>query len=92
MTVIWSPHALQQLEQHAERAEAFSEGGGQRLKIAILSRLSQLDQPFSGRMVPEYGAYLVRELIASPFRIVYEVFPDRIEVIALRHGHESFQR
>ena len=88
MTVVWSPTAAADLERLADRAELFSQGAGTRLKIAILSRLSQLDQPFSGRKVPEYEADLLRELIAPPYRIIYEVFPDRVEIVTIRHSAE----
>ena len=92
MTVIWAPQAAADLERLAQRAEGFSHGAGTRLKIRILSRLSQLDQPFSGRKVPEYEAALLRELIAAPYRIIYEVFPDRVEIVTIRHSAELLAR
>lgn len=48
--------------------------------------------PESGRIVPEYGLPLLRELVEAPYRIVYEMFPDRIEIVIVRHGREQFER
>jgi plasmid stabilization system protein ParE len=38
--------------------------------------------PDSGRIVPEFGVPLLREVIISRYRLVYERLPDRIAVIA----------
>ena len=83
---------MRDLNAFAARAEEFVEGSGTRLKAGIVRRVSQIElQPFSGRVVPEYEALLLRELIHPPYRIVYEVFPDRVEIVAIRHGREQFE-
>ena len=65
----------------------------ERTTARLVGRLDQArDFPFSGRMVPETGAELIRELIESPYRIMYEVFPDRIEILAVVHGARRFPR
>ena len=46
--------------------------------------------PMSGRIVREFGVALIRELIADPYRIMYEVFPDRVEVLAVVRGEQRF--
>ncbi|HVV98656.1 MAG TPA: hypothetical protein VHC92_16045, partial [Rhodanobacteraceae bacterium] len=38
-----------------------------------------------GRRVPEYARSDVRELLERPYRIIYVVLPDRIDVIAVMH-------
>jgi len=40
----------------------------------------------SGRNVPEYLAEDVRELIEKPYRIIYRIKPDQIDVLAVVHG------
>ena len=45
-----------------------------------------VDQPYSSRKVPEYQAEDVRELIEKPYRIIYRIKQDRIEVLAIIHG------
>lgn len=45
--------------------------------------------PRLGRVMPEYGVPALRELIEGDHRIIYEVFPDRVEIVTIRHGAES---
>ena len=42
--------------------------------------------PLSGRMVPEYEAEDIREIIEKPYRIIYRIKPDQIDVLAVIHG------
>jgi toxin ParE1/3/4 len=44
------------------------------------------DQPLSGRKVPEYDVEDVRELIEKPYRIIYRIQQDKIDVLAVIHG------
>lgn len=93
MTVDWTEPARddlrairQYLEQHSpEQADATVRGLVDHAARAALF-------PRSGRIVPEFGVELIRELIAAPYRIVYEVFPDRVEILAVFHGAQSFPR
>ena len=49
---------------------------------AILKHIETLtDNPSIGRVVPEFGEERIRELIHSPFRIVYLQEQDSIHVI-----------
>ena len=53
-----------------------------------LTRRSQqiADFPLSGRRVPEYDTDGVREVIEGPFRILYHIKPDQVDVVAVIHG------
>jgi len=42
--------------------------------------------PLLGAEVPEYGKEEIRELLAVPYRIIYRVRSDRIDVIAVIHS------
>jgi len=44
------------------------------------------DFPLSGRKVPEYNFEQIREIIEGPYRIVYHIRSDQIDVIAVLHG------
>ncbi|HET7450028.1 MAG TPA: type II toxin-antitoxin system RelE/ParE family toxin [Gaiellaceae bacterium] len=56
-------------------------------------RLEQAaEYPESGRVVPEVGAPDVRELIEWPYRLVYRVRPEVIEVVAVIHGRQDLRR
>jgi plasmid stabilization system protein ParE len=37
-------------------------------------------------MVPEYDAENVREVIDKPYRIIYRIKPDQVDVLAVIHG------
>jgi plasmid stabilization system protein ParE len=53
----------------------------------ITSRSQQIAAfPMSGRRVPEYGLDQIREVFSGPYRIIYHVGPDRIDVLAVIHG------
>ena len=42
--------------------------------------------PKSGRKVPEYDAEDIREVIEKPYRIIYRIKPDQIDVLAVVHS------
>jgi len=55
---------------------------GRRLVAEILARIEDLRvHPDAGRVVPEFEASNLRELIHAPFRIVYRREPRRVRVI-----------
>ena len=58
----------------------------------IISRSEQIaDQPYSGRKVPEYDSDDVKELIEKPYRIIYRIKPDQIDVVAVIHGAQQLR-
>jgi plasmid stabilization system protein ParE len=42
--------------------------------------------PQSGRMVPEYEAPDLREVIERPYRIIYRIKADQIDILAVVHS------
>jgi plasmid stabilization system protein ParE len=53
----------------------------------ITRRSEQItDQPLSGRKVPEYQTDDIRELIEKPYRIIYRIKADQIDVVAVIHA------
>ena len=56
--------------------------------IDRLTRRSEqiADFPLSGRRVPEYDADQIREVIEGPYRIIYHIKTDQIDVVAVIHG------
>ena len=53
-----------------------------------LTRRSQqiADFPLSGRQVAEFGVPQIRQVLEGPFRIIYYIKPDQIDVLAVVHG------
>jgi addiction module RelE/StbE family toxin len=56
-----------------------------------LTRRSQqiADFPLSGRTVPEYELDQIREVIEHPYRIIYHITSDQIDVLAVLHGAQD---
>ena len=46
--------------------------------------------PLIGRVVPEFGLADIRERILSPYRMVYRVKDDVIEILAIHHSARRF--
>lgn len=45
--------------------------------------------PLSGRKVPEYDLDQIREVFSGPYRIIYYIKPEQIDIIAVIHGSMS---
>jgi plasmid stabilization system protein ParE len=45
-----------------------------------------------GRVVPELGDPVLRELLVDPYRLLYEVHADDVQVVALLHQRREFER
>jgi plasmid stabilization system protein ParE len=53
----------------------------------LTRRAGQIGQfPYSGRMVPEFGVFELREVIEGPFRIMYRIGTSGVEILAVLHG------
>ena len=60
---------------------------GDRVVAEIVERVETLaDHPELGRVVPEFEQPSLRELIHSPFRIVYRRDPDLVRVVRIWRG------
>ena len=91
MRVAWSPLADEQVDD----AVAYIARDHPTAALEWLERL--LDQvkslsvfPDSGRMVPELQRDDIRELIVSPYRVMYRRRDDRVEIVAIRHESRAF--
>lgn len=57
----------------------------------MVDRLTRRSQqiahaPLSGRRVPEYELDQIREIIEGPYRIIYHIKPEQIDILAVIHG------
>jgi len=56
----------------------------------LIERLELLrDLPEQGRVVPEWGEPTVREIVYASYRVIYEVFPDRVEILTVSHTRQQ---
>jgi addiction module RelE/StbE family toxin len=87
--IIWSEPALRDLRDLtgfiAEDNPVAAEKTGRAI-LAITRNL--IDHPLMGRVLPELGRLNVRELIRSPYRIIYRVNKHKAtaEIIRVWHG------
>ncbi len=87
MNVAWSNEALDELAQLAARLREISPAYETRLLERIFEASDRLAQfPESGRMVPEFGEPQVREVIVRPYRLLYSIGADGVEIHAVFHG------
>ena len=47
------------------------------------------DHPLMGRIVPEFDAVNIRELIVPPYRVVYQVRPEGALFLTVIHGWQD---
>jgi addiction module RelE/StbE family toxin len=85
--VHWTHTAIEHLlaiyEHIAQNAPVYA----QRMVDRLTMRSEQIGTfPQSGRTVPEYGAPDIREVIETPYRIIYRVKADQIDVLAVLHS------
>jgi plasmid stabilization system protein ParE len=80
----WSPRSVDDLEAIrgfiARDSSQYADLVIQRI-VAAADRLTQF--PEIGRIVPEVGEPRLRELIVRPFRVVYRIRPDLVEVVTV---------
>ena len=87
MRVHWTKNAIDHLV-HIHDYIAFNSPTYARRMIDRITRRSEqiAEHACSGRKVPEYDAEDIREVIETPYRIIYRIKPDQIDVIAVIHG------
>ena len=91
MKVHWTNNAIEHLVNIYEYIALNSPAYGKKTVDKITRRSQQIgNHPLSGRKVPEYEAEDIRELIETPYRIVYRIKPDQIDVLAVIHGARLF--
>ena len=90
MKVHWTDTALEHLRAiHAYIAQQ-SPDYAQRIVDRLTRRSQQIASfPLSGRAVPEFEMPQIRQVIDGPYRIIYYVKPDQIDVLAILHGAQN---
>ena len=88
----WTEHAVAQIAAIAEYVSLASPIYAEHLVDRIVARLRQgCEFPESGRVVPEFERADIRELIEWPYRLIYRVHADAIEVLTVVHGRQELR-
>lgn len=90
MRVHWTNKALNDLLAIYEYIGSGSSGYADQTVDRLTRRTEQIkDFPQSGRPVPEYGREDIRELIERPYRIIYQIGSEQIDVVAVLHSRQQ---
>ena len=90
MTVFWTSTAEEHLDSIYSYIAKDSPQFAKRMVDRLTSRSIQIaEYPLSGRSVPEYEMDQIREVIEGPFRIIYYIKPDQIDVLAVIHAAQD---
>ena len=87
MKVHWTETA----EAHLDAIYAYIAQDSTTYALRTVDRITKRSQqivafPLSGRKVPEYNDSQIREVFSGPYRIIYYIKPDQIDVLAVIHG------
>ena len=91
--VIWTLRARETLDEAAAYvAEDSSEAALNLVERALDGAESLSTFSERGRLVPEFDDPTLREIIVYRYRLVYEVAPSQVTVLAFIHGARDFNR
>jgi len=91
--VHWTQEALARLEELHAYIAAANPGAAEDMVERLLTRTRQLHEyPHSGRAVSGYGRADLREVLERPYRIIYRLTAERIEIITIKHYRQRLPR
>jgi addiction module RelE/StbE family toxin len=91
MKLFWTENAKQDLQTIRRYIAADSPTAAKRWIERLRERArNALHAPLAGRKVPEFQSDDIRELIEGNYRIVYQVFSDRLVILTVFEGHQLF--
>ncbi|GGN32808.1 MULTISPECIES: type II toxin-antitoxin system RelE/ParE family toxin [Marinomonas] len=87
MRVQWTKTA----EAHLDAIYAYIVQDSETYALQTVDRITRRseqigDFPLSGRKVPEYELDQIREVFAGPYRIIYHIMAEQIDIVAVIHG------
>ena len=88
MKLRWTERATDQLvgvyDYIAQSSPEFATAVAERIFARPERQLT--DFPYSGSMVPEYGREDIREIFSDSYRIIHQVLPGEVRILAVIHG------
>ncbi len=90
--VVWAPRAQAALDEAVAFVAQDSPSGALRiLEQALAAGASLATLSERGRVVPERNNPGLREVFVFRYRLLYEVHPDLVRVVAFLHGARDFE-
>lgn len=91
--VEWTDPAKQDLKSIHDYISRDSRLYAKKVSFEIVEKTEKLNIfPEIGRIVPEIGDPKIRELIIYSYRLIYEIYTDKIEILALIHGKRDLSK
>ena len=85
--VFWTHIAVRDLRQIVDYIAVQDSAGAEEVYRSIRNQTEDLGQlPYRGRLVPELqlqGVLLYREIVQTPWRIIYRVLEDKVVILAV---------
>jgi toxin ParE1/3/4 len=89
MKVVWSPLALERVEEIADYIARDDVEAARIFLIDIFAAVGRLRSfPQSGRAVPEVNRPDIREIIFRKYGVIYRVARQQVWVLTVRHGKQ----
>lgn len=89
--IVWTSPALEDVQEIRAYIARDSPRYGRVVAERLVAAVERLhSHPLSGRIVPEVGQSTLREVIEPPYRIVYRVRAELLEVVAVVHAARRF--
>jgi len=86
MKVVWTDTARRNLRTIHDYIAQNSPAYAKRMVDRLTSCSKQIGAfPLSGRIVPEFNVGQIREVLERPYRIIYHIRPDHVDVIGVVH-------
>lgn len=88
MRVIWSPLALERVEDIAQYIAEDKPSAAIEWVNNLFATVERLaDFPLSGRIVPEVGSRRIREVVFGTYRVIYSA-KDQIDILTVRRSSQ----
>jgi plasmid stabilization system protein ParE len=89
--IVWTPKAIETFQGHFSYIENESPLNADRFEAKVFEILELVSlNPLMGRMTIELKDEMVREVIIyGTFRIIYEIFDVRIEILTIRRTAQA---
>ena len=89
MDVIWTHRARRRLQEIYDYIANDQPQNAEKWINHLIERGHKTaEQPWMGRMVPEYEEETIREVLQGDYRIIYQITASRINILTVRHGSQ----
>lgn len=90
MRVVWSAEARRNLRDIVDYISQDSPTAARKVAARLLLRSRQLGEPpLLGRRMSEYPDADLRELLERPYRMIYRLAPDGVQIVTLKHYRQN---